>query len=107
MRCRQLADAFINRKRSQHVIKGEILPQGVEVQIWFDGRVRQQNFWLGSKEQGAIEDSPVERLLTEPIARNEQPLALFVPQRKGEHAVEMLDHVAAVFVVKMRQDFRV
>src|SRR5436309_14403618 len=66
--------------------------------------MRQQDFRLGCEQQRAVEHAPVKRLFTEAIARDEQAPPLIVPEREGEHSIEMLDHFAAVFFVEMRQD---
>ena len=107
MRGRQFVDALVDRKRRGHVIKRKILPQRLQIQRGLDGRVGQQHFWLGRKQQRVIKDAPVERLFAEPIARDEKPTPRCVPQREREHAVEMLDHLVAVLFVKVRQDFGV
>src|ERR1700732_1405147 len=69
--------------------------------------MRQQYFRLGSEQQRAVKHTPIERLFAKTIARDEQTTTTVIPQRKGEHAVEMLNHLTAVFFVKMRQDFGV
>ena len=69
--------------------------------------MREQNFWFRSKQQRSIEDAPVKRLLAKSIARDEQATFPIIPKREREHAIEMLDHITAIFFVKMRQDFRV
>src|SRR5258705_7288465 len=101
----ELVDALINRKRRGHVIEREVLTQGLQIQRRTDSRVRQQDLWFRCEQERVVKDPPVERLLTKAIARHKQSPALRVPQSKREHAIEVLDHVLAVFLVKMRQDF--
>src|SRR6266542_2039812 len=69
--------------------------------------MRQQDLRLGSKQQPAIEDAPVEWFLAETITGNEQTPAFVVPKRKRKHAVEMLDHSRSMLFIKVRQNFRV
>src|SRR5258707_1386113 len=69
--------------------------------------MRQQDLWLGRKQQSLIKDTPIQRLLTKAIARDEKLSPSVIPQREREHAVELRDHVPAVFFVKMRQNFGV
>src|SRR4051812_34493542 len=67
----------------------------------------EQDLRLGSEQQSAIEHAPIERFFTKAIAGDKQTPELFVPQRECKHPVEVLDHVAAVLLIKMRQDFSV
>ena len=107
MRRRQFADAFIDRQRGRHVIVRKVLAQGVQIQIRSHRRVGQQHFRLRREQERAVEHAPVQRLFTKPIARDEQSPALLVPQCEREHAVQMRDHILAVFFIKMWQDFGV
>ena len=49
----------------------------------------------------------MQRLLAEPVARQEQGLGIAVPDRKGELAAEPLDAILAPFLPGMHDHFRV
>src|SRR6266536_5259890 len=54
-----------------------------------------------------VEETPKKRLFTETIASDKQPAKLRIPQREGEHPIEAGDHLKAIFLVKVRQNFRI
>src|SRR5205814_6654094 len=53
------------------------------------------------------EARPHERLLTEPVPREQQATVWRIPQRDREHAVEPLDERGTVLLVEMRDHRRV
>src|SRR5271163_3582366 len=59
---------------------------------------KKQLFYVPVKKQ---------RLLAKPVPRQEQPLFLLIPDRKGKHPVEMLKTVGAEVVVSRRDDLGV
>src|SRR5581483_11575884 len=67
VRGRQLADAFVNRKRRRDVLVRTVLAQRIEIQIRFDCRMLEQDLWLRSKEKCVVEHAPIKRLLTKTI----------------------------------------
>src|SRR5262249_39482819 len=62
---------------------------------------------LAGEVQNSIDDSVEERLLAEPVARDEELLAATVVDREGEHALESLDTGGTVFFVGVQDHFRV
>src|SRR5260221_11645590 len=52
---------------------------------------RQRLKFRREQHSAVLQKTIVERLLAEPVARQEQRLARGVPQRKGEHPVEPLE----------------
>src|SRR6266566_5174536 len=69
--------------------------------------MREQDLRLRREQQSLIKDAPVQGFLAKAIAGDKKTSTSVIPQREGEHAVEMRNHVPAVFFVKMRQDFGV
>src|SRR5438128_12524238 len=98
-------DGRVDRKWRRHVIYRQILSQCLKIERRPHRRVREQDFRLRREEQVFIKNAPIKRLLAEAIARQQQPATLRVPQRKSEHSIEMLEHIRAVFFVKMWEDF--
>ena len=54
-----------------------------------------------------MRDGIVQRLLAEPVAVDEQTAPAVVPQRDGEHAVQPVDEVGPVLLVRVDDDLRV
>src|SRR6516165_635692 len=99
MRWRKLADAAVDRTRIGYIAKGEELLDRLRIEFPIDLRAQQQRFQLGSKEQTAIrEKAVVERLLAEPVARQEQDLFRGIPQCEGEHAVKAVETCRTPFL---------
>src|SRR5688572_15979171 len=69
--------------------------------------MREQDLRFRREKQSTIEHTPVQRLLAKSITRQEQAAPAIVPQREREHAVNVFDHIAAVFFVKVREHFSV
>src|SRR5689334_9090090 len=69
------------------------------------GREQSANF--GSEEKKPVAFVVIKRLDAEAVARREDRAALIVAQRKGEHALQKLQTVFAVPLVKVQQNFRI
>src|SRR5690606_29551568 len=67
----------------------------------------EQGFWLGAPDELAAEGAVVERLFAKAVAGDDELFAARVPERKGVHAVDVLEQGVAVFLVEMREDLGV
>jgi hypothetical protein len=93
---RQLLRAGINGARLGHITEREVLVDGERVELAPEGRMRQERLQLGAEHEQAVRKLRVmKRLDPEAVAREEQGLAITVPQREREHAPEALDALLA------------
>src|SRR5688572_6019285 len=89
---RQLPGVPVDRARLRDVAEGEIVLDRERVHLAAKTRVRHERLELRAEDELAISQERVmERLDAEPVAREEQRLAVLVPQRESEHAAEALD----------------
>ena len=85
---RHLGDPAKEGGRSRDIAIGEKLAQRILVEpVIHTGKIA-QGLDLGGEGVKALAAGHEERLLTEGIARREQPACLGVPQQEGEHAVQ-------------------
>src|SRR5205085_9682895 len=114
MRGRKFLDALKDRVRVGRPQKRQILIERLDVEFTFNETRRKERFDLGSEDERrrsvvacAVRGRVVERLDAEPVACEQERARLFVPQRKGEDAVEMREKICAPLRVGCKQDFRV
>ena len=70
--------------------------------------MREHRLQLGAEQEGAvIEQRVVQRLDAQPVARQEQGLAVAVPEREGEHAAKAVDAGLAPGLPGVDDDFGV
>jgi hypothetical protein len=67
----------------------------------------QEGLEFGPEDEHAIPLVKIERLLTHPIAPEEQGLFALVPESKREHAPQMVDTPRPMLLVEMDDDFAV
>ena len=90
-RC-ELLYAAINRARIRYVTISKKLFDRLRVEPPVDVRAQRQRLQFRREEQPAIgQRTVIERLLAEPVARQEQRLPPRIPQRKREHPVEAVE----------------
>src|SRR5215472_18934061 len=101
---RQLVDAPQNTIIAHHIAECEILFERPVVD--FGGsNVDTQRFQLGGESDTSPRPLDIkQRLLAEPIAYQQQPLAQRVPERKGEHPVKADDALVAPSLVGLEYD---
>ena len=104
---RQLLDAGEHRQRRGHVAGAEVQIERLVVQLARDGGVAEQRLDLGSEEEPIAAEVVVDRLLAEPVAREEQALPARVPDGEGEHPAQALGERVAPLLVTVDQDFGV
>lgn len=83
------------------------MTQRVEVELRVYRRMRKDRFRFGRVDQLAVKNTVIQRLFAKAVAGDEKSFATRVPQRKGEHSIQMIDHRVAVSLIKMRQNFGV
>jgi hypothetical protein len=105
VRRRQLVDAGEDTVRGRHVLVAQILGETACIDVARAGRMLQERLELGTKEQLTPGVGPVERLLAHAVARQEECLALRVPDREREHAVQFRDAVRTVLFPEMHDGF--
>jgi len=103
----ELEDAADQRARRWRDEVGEVIGEGVVIELGMDGGVGEESLHLRSEHQPAGDVAPVEGLLTQAIARQEQALSGLVPEGKREHAVHQLQAVQAVAFVEAKEDLGV
>ena len=98
---RQLGDSPKNRARVRHVLIRQILVEGLRVDLARHARHFQQALQLAGEQQPAGLVPINERLLSQPIAGEDQLLPLGVPKGQGEHAVQMRDELRPFLLVEV------
>ena len=88
---RQLLHAAHDRVRVDDVPVAHVAREAGEIELPRHARMGQQRSQLRPEHQAVAELGIVERFLAHAIPREEKNLASRVPQREGEHAVEMFD----------------
>ncbi len=86
--CGQLVDALVESPRRGHVAVGQVLAQRQRVDVALDAGMPGQRLELRGEGEGATPLRPVERLLAEAIARQEEAARAEIVEREGPHAVE-------------------
>ena len=82
---------------------GKIVRQCLVIYFRLNRASFQKGFDLGREIEGAVVSLRiVKRLHTQAIARDEELAFRVVPNRKSEHAAEMIETVFAVFLIKMK-----
>src|SRR5262249_53539273 len=103
----ELADSLEQRARSAHIAEGEELSQGLRIELCADVRQFQQRLGLRGEGELSLGERVIKGLDAEGIARNDQPLGAAVPQRQGEHALELLQERIALLLVEMDDDLSI
>src|SRR5438270_4089244 len=67
--------------------------------------MRQYGLDLRPEQQPASIEVVIERLDSQPVARDEQPPLAPIPDREGEHAAQVLHAIAAIFLIQMNNAF--
>ena len=101
---RQLANVLEQRLAVKAELEREVIAQARAIDRHF-GQERQQGLDLGGKDEPIVDRRIVERLDAEPIASAEEALLLFIPNREGEHAAEVIDAVDAPLTIGLQNDF--
>src|SRR4051812_123773 len=79
----------------------------VEIEVARDEWVGENSLQLRREDDALTRLRVVERLLSCPVAGEQQALLAHVPQRDREHPAQQAQHSVAEILVQMRDDFRV
>ena len=104
MRRRQSPGAPHGGLRMRDVQIGEIRGKALEVELARHSRHLEHGLQLARERDvdvAVLRQRVVQRLHPEPVAREQQPLPLRVPEREREHPAEVLDAVVAVLLVEV------
>ena len=104
---RQLGDALEHRQRVRHVLVGQVMMQRFERELARHAAGLEDGLDLRREEDAVLLDAVAERLLPDPVAREEQRPRARVPDREGEHPAKILQAVRALLLVEVEDDFRV
>ena len=101
-------DAEDPGRRAGHVAEREVGVERGEIRLARDpGQLQQRLQLRGEGERPVGQPRPHERLLAEPVAGEHEPLPGPVPEREGEHPVQVLEEAEAVLLVEVREHRRV
>ncbi len=104
---RQLGDAPEDRPRMRHVLVGQVIVQGLRVDLPRHAGHFQHALQLAGEQQPARLVPIDQRLLAQPVAGQEQLPPPGVPEGEGEHAVQVREHLRPLVLVEMDEHFRV
>jgi len=88
--------------RRGYVFEREILGERVAIDLARHRRMLEERRQRRGEREARAVDVIVERLLAEAIAREEEPAQARVPQREGEHTVELAHAVGAPLPVRVQ-----
>src|SRR6185437_14938063 len=104
---RELADPGDERLRPGHVAEREVIPDRREIDRRRGTADREERLDLGSEIEAARMLAKEERLLPEPVAREEKLRARGIPDREGEHPTQPLDDALAPLAICAQKDLGV
>src|SRR5439155_927123 len=97
VRRRQLADLAQDAGGGGNVLAREVLDQGFRIQLPWDAPMGEERLELRAKDDARAADEVVERLLAQPVSRQDQLAPARIPDRQREHAVHALGEVLSPF----------
>ncbi len=101
---RQLPDPLEQRALVGNVAERHVVKERLEVGLGRGEPRREDRLDLRGEREDAWKPGEEERLLPEPVARREQPLARRIPDREGEHSAQRLHAPVAVPLVEREED---
>src|ERR1051326_2201165 len=99
----ELAHIAVHRFRRRDVLRLEVQAERLEVGLARYRRVGAETLQLGGEDERAAVPLVIERLHADMVARDEEALRRPVPQREGEHALQVLEHAHAVFAIGIEE----
>ena len=110
VRGRKLVDPLEEGARAGDETQGQVLVERAQVELR-PGRLGaaagEDRLDLGGEEEAPAVETPVQGLLAEAVARQQELAAPHVPDGKGEHAAQLVDHALAAVLVEMENDLGV
>src|SRR5438132_722333 len=98
---RKLLDVQEGGGRIGYISELDVLPEGLAVDLSEFWRYREDCLDFGAKQQALTVKSIVQRLLPQAVARNQYFAAALVIQRQRKHAAQLVNAIAAQFLVQM------
>ncbi len=98
----ELVNASIDRIGRQEVAERQIAFECLERQIATPARHSGKRIELARKVEDAVEDGVEQRLLSQPVAREERRARTLVVDGEGEHAIEPFDDGGTVFLPRVK-----
>ena len=100
----QLADTAQPRAIAGNVLQGEIGVDRVELDLAAYLGQSEQRFELrGEGERSVGQTGPEQRLLAQPVARQDEPFAAGIPEGDREHPVQARGELRSALLVEVRQ----
>src|SRR5215470_17032876 len=87
----KLFDSVEKRVLAGDIARGEKFRQDIPIEFRTHRIRRQDRLDLRGEDDLVTGNGVVERLDAEAVAREQQPAAVFVPYREGEHSLKLLD----------------
>jgi hypothetical protein len=81
----------VDAARARYGVEAHHAGKGTAIDRAVEARQRAQGFQFGGEPDALADPAVVERLLAQPVARQIEPALLPVPQRKGEHAGQLVE----------------
>src|ERR1035441_10871341 len=94
-----------HRLASGKVTEGQIFRQRATVELGRDSGIGEHGLDLRAEKKHAPVPSVVEGLDAETISRSEKHTLATIPDCKGKHAAQMLDAIAAIFLIEVDDGF--
>ena len=104
---RQSENVFERSGRVGHIAEGKKIRDGFQIHFPANDGMLQERFDFRAKDQRIADKNVVQRLLTNPVASQEELVFAFIPDRKGEHSTQPLNGALAFVLIKVDDDFGV
>src|SRR6185369_4443340 len=87
--------------------KSQVVVMRLFIDVWSDGRMLQNRFYLRSEDETTIAEKVVERLNTDAIANQDEPFSICIPQRDCIVTFDLVNKIEPTFFVEMKNCFRI
>ena len=95
---RKELDSLEKRLVAEHVLEGQVVCQGPGVQFPCHRRVREEAFDFRRERDASCVHTIVERFDSKAIPDENEALPALVPDRKGEHSVELMYRIGPLLL---------
>ena len=103
----QFIDVFKEGLLTGRVLEGKVLLQNGQIQFLLEVGVVQKSLDFAGKEEAAPHLGVIQGLDAEVVVSHKQQFLVLVPDHKGKHSPELVQHFGAVLLVKVDQHLRV
>ena len=101
---RQLVDALEGGEARGHVAQAQVEIEGLLVELARNGRIAEKRLHFRAEDQTIAAEVVIDRLLAQPVSREEEPLSPCVPDGEGEHPRDALRQRVAPLLVAVDED---